>query len=48
MKNRVKEVVNGIPEGVINPYKPLSNDYLQKINAYWRAANYISVGQIYL
>ena len=48
MKNRVKEIVHGTPEGVINPNKPLSNDLLQKINAYWRAANYISVGQIYL
>ena len=28
--------------------KPLSSDMLQKINAYWRAANYLSVGQIYL
>jgi len=28
--------------------KPLSNDELVKINAYWRAANYLSVGQIYL
>lgn len=27
---------------------PLSNDALYKINAYWRAANYLSVGQIYL
>ena len=27
---------------------PLSPDLLQKINAYWRAANYLSVGQIYL
>src|SRR5579863_8656953 len=27
---------------------PLSADELRKINAYWRAANYISVGQIYL
>lgn len=26
----------------------LSDDMLHKINAYWRAANYISVGQIYL
>ena len=26
----------------------LTPDALQKINAYWRAANYISVGQIYL
>ncbi len=27
---------------------PLSLDLLQKMNAYWRAANYLSVGQIYL
>jgi xylulose-5-phosphate/fructose-6-phosphate phosphoketolase len=27
---------------------PLSKDELRKINAYWRAANYLSVGQIYL
>ena len=27
---------------------PLSAELLQKMNAYWRAANYLSVGQIYL
>src|SRR5215467_15289200 len=27
---------------------PLSNEELSKIHAYWRAANYLSVGQIYL
>ena len=27
---------------------PLSDDLLRKIDAYWRAANYLSVGQIYL
>ena len=27
---------------------PLSAQLLQKMNAYWRAANYLSVGQIYL
>src|SRR5271167_3423899 len=27
---------------------PLSEDLLRKIDAYWRAANYLSVGQIYL
>ncbi len=27
---------------------PLQADELQKMNAYWRAANYLSVGQIYL
>ena len=26
----------------------LTPDLLHKINAYWRAANYLSVGQIYL
>jgi xylulose-5-phosphate/fructose-6-phosphate phosphoketolase len=28
--------------------KPLSREELRKMNAYWRAANYLSVGQIYL
>ena len=28
--------------------KTLSNEEVQKIDAYWRAANYLSVGQIYL
>lgn len=28
--------------------KPLSPELLDKIDAYWRAANYLSVGQIYL
>ena len=27
---------------------PLSPDELHRIDAYWRAANYLSVGQIYL
>src|SRR5579872_3793436 len=27
---------------------PLTPDLLRKMNAYWRAANYLSVGQIYL
>ncbi len=27
---------------------PLSPEELKKMNAYWRAANYLSVGQIYL
>ena len=30
------------------PGGPLSPDLLQKMDAYWRAANYLSVGQIYL
>lgn len=28
--------------------KPLTDEELRKIHAYWRAANYLSVGQIYL
>ena len=28
--------------------KPLSQELLRKLDAYWRAANYLSVGQIYL
>src|SRR5471032_2604745 len=28
--------------------QPLSAQLLQKMNAWWRAANYLSVGQIYL
>ncbi len=28
--------------------KPLSKEQLEKIDGYWRAANYLSVGQIYL
>ncbi len=31
-----------------HPAKPLSSEELRKMNAYWRAANYLSVGQIYL
>jgi xylulose-5-phosphate/fructose-6-phosphate phosphoketolase len=31
-----------------SPQAPLSPDELKKIDAYWRAANYLSVGQIYL
>ena len=27
---------------------PISDDLLRKVDAYWRAANYLSVGQIYL
>ena len=27
---------------------PLSSEELQRVHAYWRVANYVSVGQIYL
>jgi len=32
----------------VDPVNTLSDEMLHKMNAYWRAANYISVGQIYL
>ena len=31
-----------------SPDGPLPADELRKLDAYWRAANYLSVGQIYL
>jgi xylulose-5-phosphate/fructose-6-phosphate phosphoketolase len=31
-----------------DPLKPLSTEELRTMHAYWRAANYLSVGQIYL
>ncbi len=39
------------PTGSAKPYesrRPLSEEDLRKMHAYWRAANYLSVGQIYL
>ncbi len=54
-KKLVKEVKKGFEENIeVNTKKtdlkgkPLSQDLLRKMNAYWRAANYLSVGQIYL
>jgi xylulose-5-phosphate/fructose-6-phosphate phosphoketolase len=32
----------------MQPDAPLDNDTLHRLDAYWRAANYLSVGQIYL
>src|SRR6476660_1827969 len=37
--------LNSLP-GISNA--PLTDEELRKIDAYWRAANYLSVGQIYL
>ena len=54
LRSPKKEVSN---EGAISAYgtarstikgAPLSRNELDKIDAYWRAANYLSVGQIYL
>ena len=28
--------------------QPLTEDYLKKMDAYWRAANYLSAAQLYL
>src|SRR5262249_9924281 len=39
--------VKGTVRSAIND-APLRRDELNKIDAYWRAANYLSVGQIYL
>ena len=36
------------PESTRALRRPLSDDALRRIDAYWRAANYLSVGQIYL
>src|ERR1035437_6892426 len=36
------------PKKIDEKNNPLSQELLQKMNAYWRAANYLSVGQIYL
>ena len=41
-----KKVVKSKNKKIKN--KPLSKKFLAKINAYWRAANYLSVGQLYL
>src|SRR6185295_13135851 len=41
-KRKGAKPMNGISR------KPLSADVLRKMDAYWRAANYLSVGQIYL
>ena len=40
----MKRIVNGEAAAL----GPLSTEELQTLNAYWRAANYLSVGQIYL
>jgi len=40
--------MNATPEVQPHAQGPLSQDLLQKMHAYWRAANYLSVGQIYL
>ena len=44
-------MASAAPTGSAKPYeskRPLSEKELRKMHAYWRAANYLSVGQIYL
>jgi xylulose-5-phosphate/fructose-6-phosphate phosphoketolase len=45
--NKIDDPEKVPPTKSINVH-PLSPELLQKINAYWRAANYLSVGQLYL
>src|SRR5271157_5705625 len=47
-KSGVKENIAAETEKMNKAGNPLSPDLLRKMNAYWRAANYLSVGQIYL
>ena len=48
VKNGTKEHMAVETEEMNETDRPLSPDLLQKMDAYWRAANYLSVGQIYL
>src|SRR5436305_10597444 len=41
-------VGHGVAAPDLSAERPLSDDELARINAYWRAANFLSVGQIYL
>lgn len=40
--------MNTNPETLLMEEEPLSQEAVNKIDAYWRAANYLSVGQLYL
>ena len=46
-KDSAKQIVSE-PNKKGTKKKPLSKDLLNKMHAYWRAANYLSVGQLYL
>ncbi len=46
-KASAKDIANKADEKE-SKKKPLSKELLKKIDAYWRAANYLSVGQLYL
>ena len=46
MEQNVQPHGNGLEP--VNANDPLPPELVRKIDAYWRAANYLSVGQIYL
>ena len=48
LRNGIKENSAMQTEKMNRTDKPLSPDLLRRMDAYWRAANYLSVGQIYL
>ena len=41
-------MMKGTQECACVEKQPLTEDYLEKMNAYWRAANYLGAGQLYL
>jgi xylulose-5-phosphate/fructose-6-phosphate phosphoketolase len=47
-KKEAPRATASTPAASKNPRGPLSKDEVRRIHAYWRAANYLSVGQIYL
>jgi xylulose-5-phosphate/fructose-6-phosphate phosphoketolase len=48
VKNGAKESIAVETEKINKTDEPLTLELLRNMNAYWRAANYLSVGQIYL
>jgi xylulose-5-phosphate/fructose-6-phosphate phosphoketolase len=44
----MSKATNAVPPAEAKSLGPLSPEQLAKMDAYWRAANYLSVGQIYL
>ena len=41
-------MTDGITTSTLGSIRPLSDEELERIDAYWRAANFLAVGQIYL
>src|SRR5499433_886044 len=48
MSPTISDVKRKTGAGYVTAAGPLSADELRKMDAYWRASNYLSVGQIYL